>query len=91
MFSLRSDVIQSGRFTVNNKTKSVPLDKLNKLKNGDSIDPDQLVLLQCLFLDCKWSNQHDIELQYLGVEYDLSTLFPNEHLSGGAGSCALVE
>ncbi|KAF5033736.1 putative Flp pilus-assembly TadE/G-like protein [anaerobic digester metagenome] len=80
LFSLRSEIIQGRTFTVNNKTKTVSLDKLNKLNNGDVIDPDQLVLIECQFDNYKWSNQHDIELTYLNKVYDLGnkhTGYPN--------------
>lgn len=94
LFSLSSKVIKSGQFTVNNKTKTVSLNSLNKLKNGDVVDPDQLVLIECLFLDCKWSNQHDIELKFLGNVFDLGNDdpdnplpdFPTENLSSGGAS-----
>jgi len=54
----------------------------------------QLVLIECLFLDCKWSNQHDIELKFLGNVFDLGNDdpdnplpdFPTENLSSGGAS-----
>ncbi len=99
LFSLRSDIIQSGKFTVNNKSETVSLSKLNDLKNTDVIDPDQLVLIQCLFLDLKWDNHHDIELKYLGNVYDLGNDvlgkplpdFPTEFLTSKGGLLRLVE
>lgn len=80
LFSLKADIIQKKEFTVNNKTKTVSLDELNRLGNGDVIDPDQLVLIECLFIDCKWANRHDIELTYLNKVYDLGNDDPDNPL-----------
>jgi hypothetical protein len=80
LFSLSSKVIQKGEFTVNNKSNTVSLDKLNKLKNGDVIDPDQLVLIECLFLGCDYNNHHNIQLQFLGNVYDLGNNDPDNPL-----------
>lgn len=100
IFSLSSDTIQSGKFTVNNKTKTVELDKLNKLNNKDVIDPYQLVLLECIFLDCKWANQHDIELEFTGNVYDLGNTsthdlpdYPEDYVTpgGSGGKTILIE
>ncbi len=102
LFSLRADIIKSRNFTVKdkkNKSKTVSLDKLNDLKEGDVIDPNQLVLIECLFLDLKWANQHDIELKFLGKVYDLGHIgpdgdlpdFPEDYNSSGSGKLRIVE
>ena len=77
IYSLRADIIASitktsnpGKFWVVRGGKDTQI-LLKNLKNNDIIKPDQLVLIQCLFLDFKDSNQHEIELKYLGKTYDL--------------------
>lgn len=98
IFSLSSKVIQSGSFTVNNRKNTIPLNKLSQLKNNDCIDPYQLVLIECLFIDYKDSNKHDIELKYLGKAYDLGNNDPNnplpdyptDYVRPGGGSTRLI-
>ena len=99
LFSLRANIIDQGKFTVNNKTKTVSLDKLNKLNNGDSVDPHQLVLIECEVLDYKKSNKHDINLLYLNKVYDLGNDdsnnplpdFPTDYITTGAGLPVLIQ
>jgi len=100
MFSLRADIIKSGKFTVNNKTGTVELDELNKLKNGDVIDPYQLVLIQCLFTGVggNYNNMHSIELKYLNNVYDLGNNvsgkdlpdFPTDNISTTTSKSKLI-
>lgn len=100
IFSLRSDIIKARTFKVTTKKGKVETRSLDAddLKEGDTIHPDQLVLIQCRFDDCKWANQHDIETTFLGNVYDLGNDdpnyplpdFPTEHLSSG-GTSALLE
>ena len=105
LFSLRADLI-GGEFTVlrNGMPKTVSLDgKGNKkLKNGDVIAPDQLVLIECVFegIDGNWNNLHHIMLEYTGNVFDLGNVtegmddlpdFPTEYLSSEASSSELVE
>ncbi|TWH79080.1 Tad domain-containing protein [Sedimentibacter saalensis] len=99
IFSLSSKVIQSGEVTVNNRKKTIPLNKLNQLKNNDVIDPYQLVLIECLLIDYKDSNKHDIELKYLGKTYDLGNNdpsnplpdYPTDYVRPGGGSTRLIK
>lgn len=108
LFSLRSEVIQSEQFTVKDKKnnpKTIYFDDLNKLGEGDVIDPEQLVLIECLFLRVdNYNNKHSMELKYLNNVFDLGNSgldqdgnplpdlpdFPTENLHGG-GASRLVE
>lgn len=87
LFSLRDDIIRSKNVIVNGGVTK----KINDLKNKDIIDKSQLVLIEVLFLDAKWANRHDLELEYLGKVFDLINDFPTEHLSSGGKSSRLVK
>lgn len=101
LFSLRADIIKSGIFTVNggNKVSVKGAGGYSDPKNGDVIDPGQLVLIEGVFNGCdNWNNQHEIYLTYTGNVFDLGNNitpdkpdFPTEHLSTMGASSKLVE
>lgn len=105
VLSLSSEVINSGEFLVTrkNKTEKVKISKLNSdLKNGDVIQPHQLVLIECYYTDYDWSsNKHNIKLNTTGNVYDLGNNNPDNPLpdypedytvpGGSGGISVLVE
>ncbi len=84
VISLKADIIQQAvagqaviKIVGDNKLKT-----LKQLKQGDVIDPSQLILLECIYNSCDLSNQHNIVLTYSGNSYDIM----NGVLPGGGGS-----
>jgi Putative Flp pilus-assembly TadE/G-like len=78
MLSLRADVISSGRV----KLTDGSYQPLTKLKNGDDVDPSQLVLLECTFdaFDAN-GNEPALQLTVLKV-FDIGNgVFPPARVS----------
>jgi hypothetical protein len=85
ILSLTSEVINSGNVQLaNGSTKS-----LDKLKNGDNIDPSQLVLVECLFDDYNY-NSKTLELTVL-TSYDIMNGEYPPTYSGFGGSVTMIE
>lgn len=80
LFSFRDSIIRSREFTINNRDETLSLDELQFLNNNDVVDPDQLVLIEVLFLDADWSNLHNIQLEFTGKVFDLGNDVPGEDL-----------
>lgn len=96
LFSLRSDLIKDWHCKVNNEKNFT---SINKLKNYDVINPDQLVLIECTLVGYDKSNLHNIQLTYTGNVFDLGNNvtgndlpdYPTDNLSSTDGSSSLVE
>jgi len=86
VLSLSSTIINSGQV----KLKDGSYRSLSKLKNGDIVDPSQLVLLECIF--------HDYDYQgktlFLTVKavYDIAhNSFPTDYVSPDGGKSRLIK
>lgn len=93
IFSLRADIIRSGKFTVTTKHGAQEIKKineLNKLKRGDRVNRDQIVLLQVDFTGTWRQGQPITGLEFVKA-YDLVDEFPTEHLNSAGNSSRLVE
>lgn len=86
VLSLSSAVMNSGQVLLTNGTYR----SLSKLKNGDVVDPSQLVLLECIFHDYDYKGK-TLYLTVLDV-YDIANNeFPPDYVNPDGGSTKLVE
>ncbi|UWG98594.1 pilus assembly protein TadG-related protein [Dehalobacter sp. DCM] len=86
ILSLSSAVMNSGQVMLKDST----VRSLSSLKNGDIIDPSQIVLLECIFHDYDYKGK-TLYLTCLHV-YDIANnQFPTNYSSPDGGTCRLVE
>lgn len=86
LISLNRNVINSGKVKLKNGTTK----SLGNLKNGDVVDPSQLVLLECIFHDYDYKGK-TLFLTKLKV-YDIANgEFPPDYVGADGGTTKLVE
>lgn len=86
IISLNRTVMNSGTVKLKDGTNR----SLSKLKNGDIVDPSQLVLLECLFHDYDYQGK-TLFLTVLHVFDIAHNSFPPDYVNPDGGSSKLVE
>lgn len=86
LFSLKSDVIESRNVLLKNGT-TVSLSNIEK----QTIDPSQVILLECEMMSWNESNMHYMHLKYLNA-YDVwNGVFPADYINHNVCASKLVE